>query len=116
MFKYFLFFLAMLVGAGIGIYIGLLVAQRRGNPTPISSNDKKEDMAVAAKSEESSEKGVKKEDAEKENTSPATQQTNLLASKIGEYVSEEADPDEAEEILDKMRKQDQRYCALRQGP
>lgn len=119
MFKYFLFFLAMLMGAGVGIYIGLLIACRRNNSESPCSDDKNEAEQTEASAEpirhERIEKTEEKVSAE-EATDTTPQQSGLLSSKIGEYVATEADPDEAEEILEKMRKQDQFYCTLRQDP
>ena len=118
MFKYFVFFISMLVGAGIGIFLGLNVVINRDdhNSTP----EENDNTACPVPSNDTDEPSPPKESScstNGDNAKPThvpPSREGLIKSKLGEYVSTEADPDEADEILEKMHKQDQLYCTLKE--
>lgn len=117
MFKYFLFFVAMLFGTGIGLFLGLIVVKKReADPEAPTVNEtprvKQHADANACDGHEAAPKCDKKPSLTN-TVPPATD--GLIKSKLGEYISSEADPDEADEILEKMRKQDQLYCTLKES-
>jgi hypothetical protein len=111
MLKYFLFFAAMLIGAGVGIFLGLLLVtknEHRAGTAPVSAEPKPK---IVPESEQPSQPVCtpKQEPA----APPVQNAEGLIKARLGEYISEEATPDEADELLEKMRTQDQRYCTLK---
>ena len=119
MFKYFLFFISMLVGAGLGIFLGLNAVTNRDVRKSVPEED---DNAAHPNPKHVEDKtlqpiepsGENKGDKANNNQVPANCE-GLIKSKLGEYVSIEADPDEADEILEKMHKQHQLYCTLKEN-